>query len=248
VALGAESWERWEGILEILEVRSHVPHAPPSRAQGGTVGGVTFPSRLLVRAAAVLVVLAIAWVAVTAVRVVVASRAQDRGSAQAIIVLGAAQYNGRPSAVFSARLDHAAELYADGAADVVAVTGGSQPGDRTTEAAVAADYLFALGVPHEQILRVTDGTNTWESLAATARVLRAEGLTDVVLVSDPFHSLRSESIAAEVGLDAHSSPTRDSPIRGLAEVRQMARETLAVALGDVIGYRRLVRLADMVRA
>ena len=209
---------------------------------------VSSASRLLLRTAAILVVLALAWLALTAVRVVLASRTDDRGPAQAIVVLGAAQYDGRPSAVFSSRLDHAARLYANGVADVVAVTGGSRPGDRTTEAAAAADYLFAHGVPHESIIRVTDGTNTWESLAATARVLREQGRIDVVLVSDPFHALRSEAIAAEVGLDPTSSPTSDSPIQGMAEIRQMARETVAVAVGDVIGYRRSVRLADLLGA
>lgn len=200
--------------------------------------------RLFTRVTAALLVLAVVWTVVTGVRVVVASRADDPRPAQAIIVLGAAQYDGRPSAVLRARLDHAAELFADEVAEVVAVTGGGRPGDRSTEATAAADYLFTQGVPHERIIRVTDGSNTWESLAATARVLRQQGRTEVVLVSDPFHALRSEAIAAEVALDARSSPTRDSPIRGVAEVRQIARETVAVALGDLIGYRRLMRLEE----
>ena len=206
---------------------------------------VSSAPRLALRTAAILMVLALAWLALTAVRVVLAAQVDERGRADAIVVLGAAQYDGRPSPVLTARLDHAARLYVDGIAEVVAVTGGSRPGDRTTEAAAAADYLFAQGVPHESIIRVTDGTSTWESLAATARVLHDRGRTRVVLVSDPFHSLRSRAIAAEVGLEATSSPTGESPIQGLAEVRQMARETLAVAVGDVIGYRRSVRLADL---
>ena len=102
--------------------------------------------------------------------------------AEAIVVLGAAQYNGRPSPVLRARLDHALMLYRAGVAPMIIVTGGRQPGDRTTEASASASYLMAHGVPDARLRREVQGTNTWESLAATARFLRRDGVRDVVLV------------------------------------------------------------------
>jgi uncharacterized SAM-binding protein YcdF (DUF218 family) len=185
--------------------------------------------------------LLVGYFAVTFVQVVSASRRDRAAQAQAIVVLGAAQYDGRPSAVFRARLDHAADLYARGIAPVVVVTGGRREGDRFTEASAAAGYLERQGVPGDRMRLETSGRNSWESLAAAARFLRAEGIRDVVLVSSPYHALRIEHIASEVGLRGRSSPA-DTPEGVASTGAHIVRETLAVGIGRIIGYRRLVDL------
>jgi uncharacterized SAM-binding protein YcdF (DUF218 family) len=194
-------------------------------------------------------ILAVAFVylAVTFVQVWLASRRDDARPAQAILVLGAAQYNGRPSPVLQARLDHAASLYQKGLADIVVVTGGKQPGDRYTEASASADYLASKGIPQDKVLREVDGRNSWQSLAASARFLKRDGRTSVLLVSDPFHAARIAAIASELGLDPHVSPTRTSPIRGLSSWRHMGKEALEVAVGRIVGFRRMVGFDERVR-
>jgi uncharacterized SAM-binding protein YcdF (DUF218 family) len=187
--------------------------------------------------AAVLVV-AVVYVGVTFVQVWLASRHDGAHKAQAIVVFGAAQYNGRPSAVLRARLDHAADLYHQHVAPVIVVTGGRQPGDRFTEATASADYLHTKGIPDNDILREVSGQTSWQSLAATAAFLKVRHIHDVILVSDPFHSLRIGGMAAELGLDASTSPTRTSPITGFDVATYMGRETVAVALGRIVGFRR----------
>ncbi len=198
--------------------------------------------RVVVRLALALLALCLLYVAVTFVQVWLASRRDEARAADAIVVLGAAQYDGEPSPVLAARLDHAADLYRAGYAPLVVVTGGRQPGDRFTEAGASAAYLEAQGIPGSAIERETSSTNSWESLAATARFLRARGVTDVLLVSDPYHALRIAAIADELGLPARVSPTPSSPVDGFAELRAMGRETMAVAVGRLIGFRRLVRI------
>jgi uncharacterized SAM-binding protein YcdF (DUF218 family) len=194
--------------------------------------------RIGVRVAIGVVVVAVLYVAVTFVQVWQISRQDHAKPAQAIIVLGAAQYDGTPSPVLANRLDHAAELYAAGIAPLIVVTGGKQEGDRFTEAEAGANYLEQEhGVPGDAIERETTGSNSWESLASAARFLRADGITDVVLVSDPYHAMRIDGIAAELGLDAVVSPADGSSSLG-----QLLRETAAVSIGRIIGYDRLVRI------
>jgi len=180
-----------------------------------------------------------AYLGVTFVQVVQASRSDDAERAQAIVVFGAAQYNGTPSPVLRARLDHAAKLYERGYADRVVVTGGRLPEDRFSEAGASARYLRSKGVPDSSILREVQGRTSWESLASTARILRRRGLTDVVLVSDGFHSARIGAMASELGLNAHTSPTTTSPITGAETLPYLGKETVAVAAGRVLGFRRV---------
>lgn len=193
----------------------------------------------------VLVVLAL-YVGGTFVQVWQASRDDQAQEAGAIVVMGAAQYNGVPSPVFEARLDHGRELYEQGLSDVVVVTGGRQEGDEFSEAQAGALWLEEHGVPEEALRLEVQGRNSWESLAASARFLEDDGIDDVMIVSDPFHSKRLEEIASEVGLEAFVSPTTDSPVTGGAELRAMMRETAAVSVGRVLGYRRLMNLDDTV--
>lgn len=200
--------------------------------------------RTVLRLTALLLALAVTYVGVTGAQVWWASRQDGARPAEAIVVLGAAQYDGRPSPVLQARLDHAADLYQRGLAPVVVVTGGRAPGDRVTEATAAADYLLARGVPEPALRREVSGQSSYESLAATARFLRDEGIDDVLLVSDSFHAYRIAAIADEVGLRAAVSPTPSSPISGGAFVRQVLRETAAVALGRLVGFRRMRYLEE----
>jgi uncharacterized SAM-binding protein YcdF (DUF218 family) len=194
---------------------------------------------------AVACVVVFVYLAVTFFQVWRASRRDSARVSDAIVVLGAAQYDGRPSKVLAARLDHAIALYERGIAPVIVVTGGRQEGDRFTEATAAATYLHERDVPEEAILRETTGRSSWQSLAAAARFLKAGDMRKVVLVSDPYHAARIEAIADEVGLDAVSSPTRSSPIEGMAELRRLGTETLRVAAGRIFGYRRLDRAREV---
>jgi uncharacterized SAM-binding protein YcdF (DUF218 family) len=190
------------------------------------------------------VLLTVGYFGVTFVQVWMASRDDAARPAEAIIVLGAAQYDGRPSAVLRARLDHAAELYKAEIAPIVVLTGGGQPGDRFTEAYAGAVYLRQAGVPDEALRLETGGHNSWQSLAAAARFLRKESISEVVLVTSPYHSLRVVHIADEVGLEGHASPAKDAPDK--VTLGHLTHETLAVGIGRIIGYRHLIDLNDRV--
>lgn len=196
--------------------------------------------RIAARVVAAIVGLVVLYLAVTLGQVWWTSRRDQARPTEAIVVLGAAQYNGRPSPVLRARLDHAADLWRRHLAPLIVVTGGRQPGDRFTEASASADYLITHGVPDAQILREVSGRTTWESLAAAARFLRQRGIDKVLLVSDPFHSERLIAVAGELSLHGYASPTRTSPIRGWSALPYFGRETFAVAAGRIVGFRRLV--------
>jgi uncharacterized SAM-binding protein YcdF (DUF218 family) len=204
-------------------------------------------AKLARRVVLAVVVLTVGYYLVTFVQVWRAARSDDQRRSQAIIVLGAAQYNGRPSPDYRARLDHAAFLYRRRVAPVVVVTGGKQAGDRFTEASAGADYLHTRGIPDAAIQRESTSHNSWESLLAAARFLRPEGIRRVVLVSDPFHSLRIRLIANDVGLDAVTSPTRTSPITGLDEWRRFASEALEVSIGRIFGFGSLTRVTKRIQ-
>jgi uncharacterized SAM-binding protein YcdF (DUF218 family) len=184
----------------------------------------------MVRGGLALLGLAVLYVGITFVQVYRASRHDGARPADAVIVLGAAQYDGRPSPVLQDRLDHALALYEQGLTSMVVLTGGRQEGDRFTEATAGYNYLRDRGIPDEHLLKEVGGTSTYDSLAASARFLRERGLTSVVLVTSDYHALRVEAIAEEVGLDATVSPT-STRLTGLDEVRQLGRETVAVAVG-----------------
>ncbi|MFP5322276.1 MAG: YdcF family protein [Acidimicrobiia bacterium] len=199
--------------------------------------------RVGARALVLVLVLALVYVGITFVQVVEATTGDSHRPAEAIIVLGAAQYDGRPSPVLRGRLEHALELYEDGVAPIVVVTGGNQQGDRFTEAGTGYAYLRGRGVPEDAILREEQGANTWEQLAAATRLMRDRGMRSAVLVSDDYHAYRLGRIAHELGLDAQVSPV-DPGLSVAGRARALARETAAVAAGRVVGFRRLVNLDD----
>lgn len=130
----------------------------------------------------------------------------------AIVVLGAAQYVGRPSPVLRARLDHAVDLWRRKLAPVIIVTGGTGRGDTTSEAAVSRRYAIRQGVPASSILMETKGRTTSESMDGVASLMAQRERRDVLLVSDPFHMLRLTILARRHGLIPYASPTPTSPI------------------------------------
>jgi uncharacterized SAM-binding protein YcdF (DUF218 family) len=144
---------------------------------------------------------------------VIAWGSRDRAkTSDAIVVLGAAQYWGRPSPVLRARLDHAVGLWRQGMASRVVLTGGVGVGDTTSEAAVSRKYVVGEGIPDSAILLETTGRTTRESLRSVAVMLRSRDQRSVILVSDPFHMLRLDILARRFGLVPYTSPTRTSPI------------------------------------
>ena len=162
------------------------------------------------------------------------ARQDDRPSSDVIVVLGAAQFDGRPSSVFKARLQHARALWEDGIAPRVVTVGGSRPGDRTTEAEAGAAFLEERGV---DVVAVAEGRNTLESLEAVEGLMTEQGWATAVIVTDPWHSLRSRTMARDLGLTAVTSPTRRGPSVRTREtqVRYIARETAAYLFYEAFG-------------
>ena len=155
------------------------------------------------------------------------ARAAEPHQADAIVVMGAAQYNGRPSRVFEARLEHALELYEQGYAPLIVVTGGKMAGDAYTEAESATQYLVDRGVPADAILAENEGRDTWQSMLGVAAVLEGTDVDSLLIVSDGYHLLRSELMAGELGFQAWGSAAPDSPIRPWSgsELAYVIRET-----------------------
>ena len=195
------------------------------------------------RVVSLVLLLALAYALFTGGQIWFAARRDQQGPADALVVLGAAQYDGVPSPALRQRLDHAAALFSDGVAPVIWVTGGRQPGDRFSEASASSRYLIRNGVPDSAVMLETNGENSYQSLAAAARFLRDAGDHDVLLVSDPWHAYRIAAIAREVGLRPRVSPasTAEWSVNG---VRRLLRETAAVGLGRLVGYRRLTGLGE----
>jgi uncharacterized SAM-binding protein YcdF (DUF218 family) len=150
--------------------------------------------------------------ALTTAEIVITGRRDESRPAAAIVVLGAAQYVGRPSPVLRARLDHAIELWRSGLAPRLIVTGGRGEGDTTSEAAVSRRYALRRGVPDSAIVLESTGRTTRESLRGVAAIMNSQPRRDVILVSDPFHMLRLAILARRFGLVPLTSPTRTSPI------------------------------------
>ena len=194
--------------------------------------------RLGLRLIGLLVTVIVVYFAVTAVQVWLTSRRYDPHPAGAIVVMGAAQYDGVPSPDLQARLDQARLLWGQRYATDIMVTGWKQPGDQFTEAQASARYLELHGVPASDIFQA-GGNDSWENLSEAAPILLAHHDKVVLMVTDPFHEARSLAIASSVGLQASPTPTRTSPIRGLSTLPYFAKETVGVGLGRIIGYDHL---------
>ncbi len=197
------------------------------------------PVKWAIKIVAALVAIAVIYWIVIFIIVWNASTDDNRSHTDAIVVLGAAQYNGRPSPDLQARLDHALELWRAHVAPIIVVTGGKQPLDRYTEAQAGARYLHAHGVANAAILREVHGSSSWQSLQAAARFLKNEHRTHVTLVSDAYHSARIVDIAQESGLDGVTSPTHF--IHGSKQLSYLFKESIRVAGGRIFGYGTLDR-------
>jgi uncharacterized SAM-binding protein YcdF (DUF218 family) len=191
----------------------------------------------------VVVGLPVAYLGVTFAQVWLTAHHDGARPAQAIVVLGAAQYDGVPSPTLKVRLDHVVELWDRKLAPTVVVTGGKQPGDRVTEATASANYLVAHGIPEASILRETNGRSTYQSLADASVFLKARGITKVVLVSDAYHAARVQGIADELGFDATVSPTGT----GTSFTVRYAEEAAVVAAARLVGFRRVSGVSTRVR-
>jgi uncharacterized SAM-binding protein YcdF (DUF218 family) len=165
------------------------------------------------------------------------ARQDSRPGSDAIVVLGSAQYNGVPSSIFEARLEHALTLYHDGVAPVVVTVGGKKAGDQFTEAEAGRDYLADAGIPSDALLAVPEGVDTLESMRSVAAAFRDRGWSSAVLVTDPWHAMRAERMAEDSGLDAESSPTRQGPAvqTRTTQFKYILRETAAYLLYRATG-------------
>jgi uncharacterized SAM-binding protein YcdF (DUF218 family) len=181
-----------------------------------------------------LLVLVLAYFAVTTTLVARWMGKDERPRVDAIVVLGAAQYDGRPSAIYEARLEHAVDLWRQDVAPLMVFTGGKEPGDRFTEGGSGARWAVAQGVPESAVLTEERSRTTYQNLAGARRLLERRhpgGQHRIVVVSDPFHMFRAVRQAADLGMDAYPSPTRTSPLSAsrLKLTELVLREDLAIA-------------------
>ena len=183
--------------------------------------------RLFGRYLAGAVLVAVLVVGGTALRVIQVGHQDQRAKADAIVVLGAAQYNGRPSSVYAARLDHAAALFDEGVAAHILTIGGGQAGDQVTEGEAGRRYLLSAGIDARSLTSIGTGNDTLVSLRAADRVLMQRGWHSVVLVTDLWHAERSRLIASDLGLAVQVSSVTQGPVSAPGvEHRYVMRETL----------------------
>lgn len=223
-------WPCWASDTE-----SRVTH----RRRWGNLQGMPLASWSLRRRVTVVVaVVAVILWALSAAAVLYAAMHDGARRAQAIVVLGAAQYRGKPSPVLRARLDHAVALYRRGVAPRLVLTGGTAEGDTASEAAVSRVYALGEGVPDSAILLENEGRTTGQSMTQVARLLRARRLDTVVVVSDPFHVLRAERTARREGLTAFGSPTRTDDVWGrvLRQPGYFLGETVKAPLAAFVNW------------
>jgi len=198
---------------------------------------VTWAGRLVVRVLGAAVLSVLLLIGSTALAIWWNARQDSRPSSDSIVVLGSAQYNGVPSSIFEARLEHALDLYENGVAPVIVTVGGKETGDQFTEAEAGRDYLAAAGVPDDALLAIQEGADTLESMRAVAAEFDARGWHTAVLVTDPWHAMRAQRMADDAGIEARSSPTRQGPAvqTRSTQFRYILRETAAYLLYRVTG-------------
>ncbi|MFB4315452.1 YdcF family protein [Actinomadura sp. 21ATH] len=210
----------------------------PSRDESGGSGGsgrrrpgwfsISLVVVLGLLAFAVLTPLTVAW------RVWYQARQDERPKSDAIIVLGAAQYNGRPSPTLQWRLQHALDLYRNGTAKAIVTVGGKQEGDNFTEAAAGKRWLVERGgVPAARVVAVPEGSDTLESMRAVGRRFDQLGWKSGIIVTDPWHGLRSKKMAEDQGIEAAASPTRSGPS---VQTRETQRQYIVRETGGYLSY------------
>lgn len=159
------------------------------------------------------------------------SRRDETRPADAIVVFGAAEYSGRPSPVYKARLDHAYELFQKHIAPVVITSGGAGGDMRFTEGSVGHDYLMHLGVPDQDLIAETQAEDTEESANRVASILRANGLRSCVAVSDDYHMFRVKRLLERNGVIVYAAPRPDArPVSRTEHSLEVLREVLSYTL------------------
>jgi len=202
--------------------------------------------RSILKICAVVAAVGILYVSLTAWEAWRVGRSNNTEQVDAIVVMGAAQYDGKPSPLLRARLDHAGELWMNKVAPIIVVTGGNQPGDRFTEASASHAYLVKLGVPSASILEEDQSRSTYEAFRNLRTLVDNSeffaSVHQIVVVTDPYHSLRSRLTANELRFDAATSSTRNSPISGRLALQKHMKEALGIAVARVIGFQNLWRI------
>lgn len=199
--------------------------------------------RAFVRSALVLTfgtcIALVSYVGIAAVSVTWAGTHSETEVVDAIIVMGAAQYDGVPSPLLASRLQHALDLWKQKQAPLIAVTGGKRPGDRFTEGDTSRRWLTDRGVPSTDIVVESSGHSTWESIKNLAPLLTQANVHSVVVVSSSWHVQRAELSLVELGFRAHSSASPDGVLSGSSEKSKLIREIAGVSLGRIIGFGTL---------
>jgi uncharacterized SAM-binding protein YcdF (DUF218 family) len=187
--------------------------------------------RVLLWGAGVLVVAALGWVLWVNEQIRFYAHRDEARPADAIAVFGAAEYDGRPSPVLRARLDHALELYRRGLAPLMITLGGGDAADRHSEGGVGHDYLLAHGVPEDAIIAETQSDNTEQSAERLAVIARANGLKNIVVVSDGTHLFRIHAICEHDGLAVYTSPrTAGRSVAREQRVHRLTHEIVSYTL------------------
>ena len=179
------------------------------------------------------------YVGMAAVSVMWAGSHDDTTSVDAIVVMGAAQYDGVPSPLLASRLQHALDLWKQKQAPLIAVTGGKRPGDRFTEGDTSRRWLTDRGVPAADIVVESSGRSTWESIENLAPLLNEVDVDSVVVVSSSWHVQRAALSLEELGFRAHSSASPDGVLSASSEKSKLIREIAGVSLGRIIGFGTL---------
>jgi len=195
---------------------------------------------------AMLVCIGSLYVGLTVFEVWRVGRTQSTVQVDAIVVMGAAQYDGLPSPLLKARLMHALDLWKQKVAPRIVLTGGNRPGDRFTEASASAIFLRQQGVPQEDLLQESASRSTYEALRNVRDLVKNDsnfiGIESVVIVTDPYHELRSRLTAEEWGFDATTSSSPNSPIAGNGVFKKYVKEGVGIALARVIGFGSLWKI------
>ena len=186
------------------------------------------------------------YVGLTVFEVWRVGRTQSTAQVDAIVVMGAAQYDGVPSPLLKARLTHAFDLWKQKIAPRIVLTGGNKPGDRFTEASASAIFLRQQGVPQEELLQESSSRSTYEALRNVRDLVKNDanfaGIERIVIVTDPYHELRSRLTAREMNFETTTSPSSNSPIAGNSAFKKYVKEGVGIALARVIGFGNLWKI------
>jgi uncharacterized SAM-binding protein YcdF (DUF218 family) len=186
------------------------------------------------------------YVGLTVFEVWRVGRTQSTTQVDAIVVMGAAQYDGVPSPLLKARLMRAFELWEQKVAPRIVLTGGNKPGDRFTEASASAIFLRQQGVPQEDLLQESLSHSTYEALRNVRNLVATDsnfaGIKRIVIVTDPYHELRSRLTAREMNFETTTSPSSNSPIAGNSAFKKYVKEGAGIALARVIGFGNLWKI------